>query len=64
MNGMTGFGNAYRIMKIKTLNYEKLDTWGLPTVEFDCEFKDNEKEMRKDMQQEAVKMFEMAGSKI
>lgn len=35
----------------------------MPTVEFDCEFKDNEKEMRKDMQQEAVKMFEMAGFK-
>ena len=62
--GMTGFGECLPYHENKmTLNYEKLDTWGLPTVEFDCEFKDNEKEMRKDMQQEAVKMFEMAGFK-
>lgn len=29
-----------------TLNYERKDKWGLPTVTFDAEFKDNELEMR------------------
>ncbi|MFV0541374.1 MAG: GMC oxidoreductase [Aestuariibaculum sp.] len=62
--GMSGFGEClpYHENKI-TLNYDKLDKWGQPTVVFDCEFKANEKEMRKDMQEQAVKMFERAGFK-
>jgi len=62
--GMTGFGEClpYHDNKI-SLNYNKLDEWGLPTVDFDCEFKKNEKAMRKDMQEEAVKMLKSAGFK-
>jgi choline dehydrogenase-like flavoprotein len=46
-----------------TLNYEKLDKWGLPTVTFDASIKENEHNMRKDMQQQAVEMLESAGFK-
>ncbi len=62
--GMTGFGEClpYHDNKM-TLNYEKLDEWGLPTVNFDGEFKTNEKEMRKDIEQEAVNMLKRAGFK-
>ena len=44
-----------------TLDYEKLDGWGLPTVTFDAGFKENELNMRKDMMQSAVDMLEQAG---
>ncbi len=44
-----------------TLDYDKLDSWGLPTVTFDAEFKENEWEMRKDMKDSAVEMLEKAG---
>ena len=62
--GMTAFGECLPYHENKMfLNHQKLDEWGLPTVNFDCEFKENEKEMRKDIQQEAIKMFETAGFK-
>ena len=44
-----------------TLNYEKLDNWGLPTVTFDAEWKQNEYEMRKDMVKQAEEMLANAG---
>jgi len=43
------------------LNYDKLDDWGLPTVTFDAEWKENEYKMREDMKSEAKKMLENAG---
>lgn len=43
------------------LDYKKLDQWGLPTVTFDAAFGENEWAMRKDMQEQAVKMLEAAG---
>lgn len=46
-----------------TLDYEKLDQWGLPTVTFDAEIRQNELNMRKDMQDQAVQMLEKAGAK-
>ncbi|MFT3826079.1 MAG: GMC family oxidoreductase [Chitinophagaceae bacterium] len=46
-----------------TLNKEKKDKWGLPTLSIDCEFKENEKAMRKDMRESAVEMLEAAGIK-
>lgn len=60
--GITGFGEClpYHENKI-SMNYEKLDQWGLPTVDFDVEFKENEKAMRKDIQEEAVAMLKAAG---
>ncbi|MBV8251686.1 MAG: GMC family oxidoreductase [Chitinophaga sp.] len=46
-----------------TLNKEKKDVNGLPTLDIDCEFKENELAMRKDMQQSAIEMLERAGLK-
>lgn len=62
--GMGGFGEVlpYEDNKM-TLDYDKLDAWGLPTVTFDAEFKENEWEMRKDMKDSAVEMLEKAGLK-
>ena len=46
-----------------TLNYDNLDQWGLPTVTFDAEIRQNELNMRKDMQSQAVQMLEKSGAK-
>ncbi len=46
-----------------TLDYDKKDQWGLPTVTFDAEIRENEYNMRKDMQDQAVQMLEKAGAK-
>ncbi|MGB5499534.1 MAG: GMC family oxidoreductase [Maribacter sp.] len=60
--GMGGFGEVLPYQDNRmTLDYDKLDAWGLPTVTFDAEFKENEWEMRKDMKESAVEMLEKAG---
>ncbi|MEM9686087.1 MAG: GMC family oxidoreductase [Bacteroidota bacterium] len=62
--GLGGFGECLPYHENKmTLDYDKLDDWGLPTVTFDAEFKENEMEMRKDMMNQAVEMLEKAGFK-
>ncbi len=43
------------------MNKDKKDKWGLPTLDIDCEFKENEKNMREDMKASAVEMLETAG---
>ena len=60
--GLIGFGEClpYHENKIK-LNYSNKDQWGLPTVTFDCEFKENELLMRKDMKKQAVEMLQKSG---
>ncbi len=60
----TAFGETlpYHENKI-TLNKSVKDKWGLPVLDFDCEIKDNEKKMRKDMMEDAKEMFEAAGAK-
>ncbi|TYA74777.1 GMC oxidoreductase [Seonamhaeicola marinus] len=62
--GMGGFGEClpYHDNKM-TLDYDKLDKWGLPTITFDAEWKENEYAMRKDMINQAVAMLEKAGFK-
>ncbi|MEI6865514.1 GMC family oxidoreductase [Flavicella sp.] len=62
--GMGAFGEClpYHENKI-SLNYEKLDEWGLPTLDFDVEFKENEMKMREDMMNQAVKILKKAGYK-
>lgn len=45
------------------LNYDKLDAWGLPTIDFSTEIKENELKMRKDMKASAVEILEAAGAK-
>ena len=62
--GINGFGEILPYHENKmTLDYEKLDQWGLPTVTFDATIKENEIKMRKDMQQQAIEMLESAGFK-
>ena len=57
-----GFGECLPYHENKmSLDYEKLDEWGLPTITFDAEWKENEYEMRKDMIAQAVDMLEKAG---
>lgn len=46
-----------------TLNYDKKDKWGLPTLDIDCSFGENEKKMRVDMMNSAAEMLEAAGIK-
>ncbi len=45
------------------LNYDKLDQYGLPTIVFDAEFKENEKLMKKDWVIQAQEMLEYSGFK-
>lgn len=59
---LMGFGECLPYHENKmTLDYDKLDKWGLPTITFDAEWKTNEWEMRKDMVQQAMDMLEKAG---
>nr|WP_297915603.1 GMC family oxidoreductase [uncultured Allomuricauda sp.] len=61
---MLGFGEILPYHENKmTLDYEKKDKWGLPTVTFDAEIKENELEMRKDMQEQAAAMLEKSGAR-
>ncbi|MBT8178771.1 MAG: GMC family oxidoreductase [Eudoraea sp.] len=60
--GMSGFGEVLPNEDNRmTLDYDKLDSWGLPTVTFDAEFGDNEWKMREDMKEQAVDMLKKAG---
>ena len=60
--GMTAFGEClpYEENRV-TLNKELLDKHGLPTLTIDCEFKENEMAMRKDMMADAAEMLQAAG---
>jgi len=62
--GVGGFGEMlpYHDNKI-TLSKDKKDKWGLPVLEFDVEFKENEKNMRVDIVNDAKEMLEAAGIK-
>ena len=60
--GLMGFGETLPYHENKMyLDYEKTDKWGLPTVTFDAEFKENELNMRKDMIAQGMEMLENAG---
>lgn len=62
--GIMGFGEVLPHPDNRfTLDYERLDEWGLPTLTFDAEFKENEWKMREDMKAQAVAMLEKAGFK-
>ncbi|NEU08610.1 GMC family oxidoreductase [Flavihumibacter sp. R14] len=62
--GITGFGETlpYHENKI-TLDKSKKDKWGLPVLAIDCEIKENEMKMRKDMMEDGKEMLEIAGLK-
>lgn len=62
--GMTAFGECLPYHENKVmLNKEVTDKWGQATLTFDCEFKENEMAMRKDMATDAAEMLEAAGFK-
>ena len=62
--GLTGFGETLPYHDNRMyLDYDKKDKWGLPTVTFDAEFKENELKMREDMIAQAMQMLEKAGFK-
>jgi len=60
---ISGFGESLPNHDNKmTLDYDKLDDWGLPTITFDAEWKENEYAMREDMIAQAIEMLEKAGA--
>lgn len=62
--GIGGFGEILPYMENKvTLDKTKKDKWGLNVLAIDCELKENELKMRKDMISDAVEMLEAAGMK-
>ncbi len=62
--GITAFAECLPYHENKMmLNEDVRDKYGLPTVTFDCEFKENEMKMRKDMMNDAAEMLEAAGLK-
>jgi choline dehydrogenase-like flavoprotein len=62
--GITGFGEMlpYHENRV-TMDPKVKDKWGLPVLSIDCEIKDNEKKMRKDMMDDAAEMLTAAGLK-
>jgi choline dehydrogenase-like flavoprotein len=60
--GMWSFGEClpYADNRI-TLNKDKKDKWGRPLIAVDCEFKENEKAMHRDMAKTAKEIMEAAG---
>ena len=62
--GITGFGETlpYHDNQV-TLDKTKKDKWGLNILSIDCEIKDNELKMRKDMMKDGKEMLEIAGLK-
>ena len=62
--GITAFGEMLPYHEnMISLDKSKKDKWNLPVLSIDCEIKDNERKMRKDMMQDAVEMLEGAGLK-
>lgn len=62
--GITGFGECLPYYENKvTINTDKKDIYGLPTLNIDAEWKENEKAMRKDMRESAAEMLDAAGFK-
>src|SRR5688572_14704601 len=62
--GITGFGECLPNPQNRvTLNKDKMDVNGLPTLNVDATWGDNEKAMRKDMKESAAEMLEAAGFK-
>ena len=62
--GMTGFGEMlpYHDNRV-SLSKDHKDQWGLPQLDFDVEFKENEYKMREAIKQEAETMLKSAGFK-
>ena len=62
--GMGGFGEVLPYHENRMfLDYSKIDSYGLPKIVFDAEFKENEKKMKEDWKIQAAEMLENAGCK-
>lgn len=62
--GMMGFGEMLPHPDNRmTLDYQNTDKWGMPTVVFDCTFRENEYKMREDMKNDAAEMLDAMGVK-
>ena len=62
--GMGGFGEVLPYHENHmTLNYDKIDQFGLPKITLDAEFKENEMLMKEDWKNQAAEMLEAAGCK-
>ncbi len=62
--GIGGFGEILPDHSNKvTLDKTKKDKWGLNVLAIDCELKENELKMRKDMLKDAIEMLEAVGVK-
>ncbi|RPE08791.1 GMC family oxidoreductase [Chitinophaga lutea] len=62
--GLMGFGECLPYYENQvTLDHSLKDTWGQPVLKFNCEFKENERQMRVDMDADAAEMLEAAGLK-
>jgi choline dehydrogenase-like flavoprotein len=59
---MEAFGECLpRHENTVSLNYDKPDKWGMPTLDIDMSYGPNEAAMRKDMQASAVEMLKATG---
>ncbi len=62
--GIMAFGEMLPYHENKmTLDKTRKDKWGLPLPAFDVEIKENERKMRKDMEEDAAEMLSKAGVK-
>jgi len=62
--GLFGMGECLPHFDNKvSLNREKRDQWGLPTLDIDCQWRENEEAMVKDMLVTGAEMLEAAGFK-
>ena len=61
--GMLAFGECLPYHENKVTLTSEVDPYGLPVLAVDCEWKENELSMRKDMAQSAAEMLESAGYK-
>ena len=61
--GLGGFGEVLPNENNRFTLTDKKDKWGLPIIEFDAAYGENERKMRIDMKNDAVEMLEAAGLK-
>lgn len=61
--GIGGFGEVLPNEKNRFILTDKKDKWGLPIIEFDAAYGENERKMRIDMKNDAAEMLEAAGLK-
>ncbi|MBT8183431.1 MAG: GMC family oxidoreductase, partial [Eudoraea sp.] len=61
---ITGFSECLPYHDNKVwLDKNSLDKWGQPTLAIDCEFKENEKALNRQIKEDAVEMLDKAGVK-